>query len=78
MPQLTSQRPVRWQGGFEGQGGAIYNRGEIIVEGDAVFYENYSGVSRLCDIVCRSPFLPRNIIFANHCIVAPTKLLVRY
>lgn len=55
IPQLTSQRSVRWQGGFEGRGGAIYNRGDIIVEGDAVFYENNSGVSRFNNIACRRP-----------------------
>lgn len=31
------------------EGGAIFNRGDIIVDGDALFDENYSGVSKQCD-----------------------------
>lgn len=34
------------QGFFEGDGGAIYNKGDVTVEGEAYFRGNTAGVSR--------------------------------
>ncbi|CAM9245631.1 unnamed protein product [Ascophyllum nodosum] len=39
MGDLTMEKSEA-EGFFEGQGGAIYNRGDIVVDGDAVFYDN--------------------------------------
>lgn len=36
--------PTALQGFFEGQGGAIYNRGDITVEDEALFLDNISSV----------------------------------
>lgn len=37
--------PNGTQGFFEGDGGAIYNKGDITVEGEAYFRDNTAGVS---------------------------------
>lgn len=44
QPRLES--PQNAQGVFYGQGGAIFNRGDIVVDGDAVVYDNSASV---CD-----------------------------
>lgn len=44
------------QGYFEGLGGGIYNRGDIVVDGESYFALNEAAVSRCCcgraDSVC--------------------------
>lgn len=43
---FLSLRAVTKQGSFEGQGGAIYNRGDITVEGESSFVDNSAAVRR--------------------------------
>ena len=53
------------QGYFEGLGGGIYNRGDIVVDGESYFALNEAAVSRCCGRA------------DSACLCAPTLFLTR-
>ncbi len=47
---MTTDIDTTTQGSFSGLGGGVYNRGEIIVDGESLFTLNVASVSRVYDV----------------------------
>lgn len=58
---------VTRQGFFSGLGGAIYNRGDIVVEGESYFSLNTASVNTYSD--CMYMSVDTRVVFVTCCVV---------